>query len=231
MCASRPVPPMRSAASPFRSTSSAAASPSTPAASVASSAMSRTRSPLPSPALRPAAEQVHRELASTLVLVDELLGYARSGLTSAPPVTAALPLAPFLQRIVAAEGVAVRTTLSITNDLAVRADPKLLERALANLARNFLRHTPPAARLKVIARPERDSVMLTISDDGPGVPPEILARLGEPFFRGEAAAPDQPGHGLGLAIVRTCVTACGGEVSFRAAAPHGFAAELKLRPA
>lgn len=180
------------------------------------------------PALRPAAEQVHRELAQTLALVNELLGYARTGAAGAAPVPATLALRPLVERVLADEGIAARTTLAIPENLSVRADPKLLERALSNLARNFLRHTPAGATLTLTAQSARDTIALTIADDGPGVPPEILARLGEPFFRPTPSAPDQPGNGLGLAIVRTCVTACGGEVIFRHASPRGFAAEVRL---
>jgi two-component system sensor histidine kinase CpxA len=180
------------------------------------------------PALRPAAENVYRELASTLALVDELLAYARSGLTNAPPLPVPLALRPLLARLVAEENVGARTTLTVPESLQVRTDPKLLERALSNLVRNFHRHTPADATLAITASAAGDSVTLTFADTGPGVPPELLAQIGEPFFRAQAATPDQPGHGLGLAIVRTCVSASGGTVIFRNGSPHGFAAEIML---
>lgn len=180
------------------------------------------------PALRPSSEQVYRELESTLALVNELLAYARTGQTDAPPAPATIALQPWVERVVAQEGASARTTLSIPGNLSVSADPKLLERALSNLVRNFLRHTPAEARLAIQAHAASGGVALNLSDNGPGVSPEILTRLGEPFFRPLPAAPDQPGHGLGLAIVRTCVTACGGEVAFRAAQPRGFATEITL---
>lgn len=179
------------------------------------------------PALQPAVAQVHAELQSTLELVHELLAYSRTGeMARGTPV--AVPLADLVRRILATEQVETRATLEIAEALTVQADPRLLERALANLARNFARHAGPVARLRFLAQVDAGRVRLTISDDGPGVSAEILARLGEPFFRPQPAAPDTPGHGLGLAIVRTCVEACGGEVVFRAASPHGFAAEIVL---
>ncbi|MES2695456.1 MAG: HAMP domain-containing sensor histidine kinase, partial [Verrucomicrobiota bacterium] len=180
------------------------------------------------PAQRPAAEQVYRELECTLALVNELLAYARTGQTGTALEPVAVALQPLVGRIVAQEGVAARATLSIPGDLAVRADPKLLERALSNLVRNFLRHTPAEARLAIQAQASPGGVALTFADNGPGVSAEILARLGDPFFRVQPMAPDQPGHGLGLAIVRTCATACGGEAVFRATSPHGFTAEITL---
>ncbi|WP_438479956.1 HAMP domain-containing sensor histidine kinase [Oleiharenicola lentus] len=180
------------------------------------------------PAQRPAAEQVYRELDSTLALVNELLDYARTGKTGATAAPATLALKPFVEKIIAEENATTRTTLTIPETISARADAKLLERALSNLVRNFLRHTPGEALLAITAHAARDRVVLTLADNGLGVAPELLTNLGEPFFRGQATAPDQPGHGLGLAIVRTCVTACGGEVIFRAATPHGFIAEISL---
>jgi two-component system sensor histidine kinase CpxA len=75
-------------------------------------------------------------------------------------------------------------------------------------------------------------VSVTVEDDGPGVPPEALARLGEPFYRPETARTRETGGaGLGLAIVRSSITACGGEVHFSNRLPRGFRVELRLAAA
>ena len=72
-------------------------------------------------------------------------------------------------------------------------------------------------------------VVITVEDDGPGVPPDALSRLGEPFFRPETARTRETGGvGLGLAIVRSGVAACGGQVQFANRTPHGFRAEVRL---
>jgi two-component system sensor histidine kinase CpxA len=64
------------------------------------------------------------------------------------------------------------------------------------------------------------------------VPEEALAKLGEPFYRPDAARTREDGGvGLGLAIVRSCIEACQGTVTFRNRKPVGFEAELLLKRA
>lgn len=114
----------------------------------------------------------------------------------------------------------------------VQADPELLARAIGNLLRNALRYAGHAGPVTLRAVAEGDHVSVTIADVGPGVPPEALPKLGEPFFRPDAARTrEEGGTGLGLAIVRTCAEACRGTVTFRNRQPTGLEAELKLRRA
>ena len=76
---------------------------------------------------------------------------------------------------------------------------------------------------------ESDRVVVVVEDNGPGVPASDLDRLGEPFFRPELARTRESGGvGLGLAIVRSSVNACGGEVRFANRTPRGFRAEIRL---
>jgi two-component system sensor histidine kinase CpxA len=73
-------------------------------------------------------------------------------------------------------------------------------------------------------------ILVTIADQGPGVPPETIPRLFDPFFRVEAErARSTGGSGLGLAIVKTCVEACGGGVSARNLSPSGFEVTMVLQ--
>lgn len=112
------------------------------------------------------------------------------------------------------------------------AEPELLARALGNLVRNSLRYAGTAGPITVSTVHENGLVILTVADEGPGVPPEALPRLGEPFFRPDAARTrEQGGTGLGLAIVKTCLEACQGTLTLRNRSPRGFAAEVRLRPA
>jgi two-component system sensor histidine kinase TctE len=100
--------------------------------------------------------------------------------------------------------------------MPVRADPDLLREALGNLLQNAIRHTGAGTRVTVHLReqPRTDApprVCITVADDGPGLPPEDIARLGERFFRGQRAHA-VPGSGLGLAFVRTVAQRHGGEL-------------------
>ena len=81
----------------------------------------------------------------------------------------------------------------------------------------------------IASQSEGATVVLSVSDEGPGVPPESLARLGEPFYRPEAARTRESGGvGLGLAIVKSCADACRARLVLRNREPSGFLAELHL---
>lgn len=92
-----------------------------------------------------------------------------------------------------------------------RLDFTLMQQALSNLLLNAVVHTPPDAPIWLQARQEESSLILNVSDSGPGLPPELLPRIFDKFFR----APDAPagGSGLGLAIVKGFVEAHGGQIT------------------
>ena len=98
--------------------------------------------------------------------------------------------------------------------LAVRADPGELSRALTNLLTNAIRFTPQGGSVYVEARPEREEALLTVADGCGGIPEADLPYVFDLAWRGTDArspAPDS-GAGLGLAIVRGVVEAHQGSV-------------------
>jgi two-component system sensor histidine kinase CpxA len=71
--------------------------------------------------------------------------------------------------------------------------------------------------------------VLTVRDNGPGVPEQTLPLLFKPFYRvDDSRGTNTGGMGLGLAIVRNAAAAHGGTVSARNASPHGLEVELRL---
>ena len=91
----------------------------------------------------------------------------------------------------------------------VRADPGLLERVLANLFSNALRHSPADLRPMLRAREDGDRVVLDVVDHGTGVPPGLKERIFEPFTRLDERS---PGIGLGLAVAKGFAEAMGGTI-------------------
>jgi two-component system sensor histidine kinase KdpD len=91
----------------------------------------------------------------------------------------------------------------------VRADPGLLERVLANLFSNALRHSPPDLRPMLRAREDGDRVVLDVVDHGTGVPSGLKERIFEPFARLDERS---PGVGLGLAVAKGFAEAMGGTI-------------------
>jgi two-component system, OmpR family, sensor histidine kinase KdpD len=128
-------------------------------------------------------------------------------------------LAPFLRAIavdevapVALRGLDGAEVLQIVvpDDLPlVRADPGLLERVLANLFSNALRHSPPGNPPVLRAREDGDRVLLEVVDHGAGVPGDLKERIFEPFLRLD----ERPtGVGLGLAVAKGFAEAMGGAI-------------------
>ncbi len=95
----------------------------------------------------------------------------------------------------------------------VQGDPRLLRQLVRNLVDNAARHAATGITLTVAPVPDATSVVLTVGDDGDGIPVDERERVFERFVRlDDARARDTGGSGLGLAIVREIVAAHGGSV-------------------
>ncbi len=166
-----------------------------------------------------------QELAT---LVEEILAFSRVG--NRTPRRQSVPLEPLFREVVAREGGDPAPEINIPPGLTVIADPTLLGRAIGNLIRNSRVHGGPDAKVVIAAFEDTDFVTITVTDDGPGVPPDELPRLFEPFYRPDRSrSRDTGGSGLGLAIVRAAIEACGGETSASIPSTGGFAVSIRLR--
>lgn len=175
---------------------------------------------------------VREEVQQMSTLVNELLAFTKAGLQPRDIVLSSVELLAIAREVLAREDAAGRVSLAIAPDLRVQAEASLLNRALGNLVRNALRYAGDAGSIALAASREGDRIVVTLDDEGPGVPPADLDRLGEPFFRPELARSRETGGvGLGLAIVRHSIAACHGEVRFTNREPKGFRAELRLNAA
>jgi len=144
-------------------------------------------------------------------------------------------LAPFLRAIAVDEvaPVALRgldggdaLQIVVPDDLPlVRADPGLLERVLANLFSNALRHSPPDSPPALLAREDGDRVVLEVVDHGAGVPGDLKERIFEPFLRLEERS---PGVGLGLAVAKGFAEAMGGTIAAVDTAGGGLTMRVTL---
>lgn len=98
-------------------------------------------------------------------------------------------------------------------DISVTGDSARLHQAIANLLANAATHTPPGTTVTVALEASADRVVLTVSDDGPGIDEHLLPNLFERFVRGDSSRSRRAGStGLGLAITKAIVEAHGGVI-------------------
>ena len=101
----------------------------------------------------------------------------------------------------------------------VAADEMLLGVLVRNLLDNALRYSPDAAQVRLGVHTQAAQVVLRIEDSGPGLPPDVLARLGERFYR--VLGTGQSGSGLGWSIVRRLVEVFGAHIEAAPSAQLG----------
>jgi two-component system phosphate regulon sensor histidine kinase PhoR len=167
-----------------------------------------------------ALEIIADETARLSSLINRLLDWARmeSGRRSyelrpqqVEPIVDAALLAFEPQRLMQP----VELTRSVAPGLpGVLADPQALTEALLNLLNNAHKYTGPVKKIAVDARREGPTVVIRVSDNGPGIAPREQKRIFDKFYR--ARDPLQrtiEGTGLGLAMVKHIVAAHGGKVA------------------
>ena len=121
------------------------------------------------------------------------------------------------------QGAPVHITSEATPpDLLVDVDPERVAQVLANLIANAITVSPADGNIAVEARADGDTVIITVEDDGPGIPPAEVDRIFERFYRADASRSRQHGGaGLGLAISRWIVDLHGGDIHPELRQPHG----------
>jgi two-component system, OmpR family, sensor kinase len=182
-------------------------------------------------------DPVRRRLATIGEEVDELDRLVADVLTASRLDLAALPLRkvridlPALIDKARLRALALEPALKIDcrvqPGLAVFADEALLARALDNLLDNARKYGN-GSPIEVAAGREGEQAAIAVRDRGPGIPPQDLGRVFEPFFRGEGAPGLAAGFGLGLALARRVAEAHGGTAGAENAEGGGARIELRF---
>lgn len=124
---------------------------------------------------------------------------------------------------------AIDVSVDVPEYITVFADWDLMLRALGNLVRNAVRYAANSGPIEISAAVAGDVATITVADHGPGVPPDMVDQIFEPFYRVEnSRGRDSGGVGLGLAIVRTAVGACHGRVWASNRPEGGLAVTIEL---
>lgn len=155
--------------------------------------------------------RIDRELQRITRLVDDLLALSRAGDPSwlATRLVNVRDLFDDLSSRLPALG-ADHVHIAPAPDVVVEVDADRLQQALSNLVTNAIAHTPDGTDVSVIAEVAGTCLVIRVSDTGPGLPADVLERLGEVFVRGSVT-----GSGLGLAVTRAVAVAHGGRLSAR----------------
>jgi signal transduction histidine kinase len=171
------------------------------------------------------AHDVHADTLRLARLTEDLLLLAR--LDGQPPRRKPTDLAAVCESVAARYATARVPVRAEAAPCVVSGDPDALARLLVNLLDNAVRHA--ASRVCVSVLRDGGWAVLTVTDDGPGIPPEDAERVFGRFARLDdaRARTGEDGAGLGLAIVRSTAEAHGGTVSLGDARP-GLRAVVRL---
>jgi signal transduction histidine kinase len=174
-------------------------------------------------------EMIEAESARMSRLLDELLSLAR--LEGAAREFQPLEVATMLQEGAArARKLGDRViSVSCADGLWVSGDPDLLDQALVNVLRNAVAHTSDGSHITLSCAATPTHAMLTVTDDGPGIPQSDLDRIFDRFYRAQGPRPgDSGGAGLGLAIAKRLVDLHRGSMSVANVEPHGASFTITL---
>ena len=178
---------------------------------------------------------IHRHAERLRALIEDLLDLA-----AVEQGEARIDLAPVALRDVATQAEAVARpaaagkrhtlTLDVPGDLPrVLADRDRLGQVLINLLDNAVKFTPEGGRIEVSARPSSGRVVLSVKDNGVGIPPEDIGRIFERFYRvGRSRDRREGGTGLGLAIAKHLTQAMGGTIEVESRPGSGTTFRVSL---
>lgn len=165
-------------------------------------------------------QRIERETSRMDKLVGELLTLARLDSTTNQAPAEVVDLIELAQSICSdaeleMQAKSCQLQIRMPEQMQVKGDAELLYRALDNVLRNAVRFSPVAGNigLHITANATHHNVLISISDEGPGLPSKDVDRIFEPFFRSDSNS-DKGDHGcgLGLAITRSVVLAHQGTI-------------------
>ena len=123
-----------------------------------------------------------------------------------------------------------QVSLSVSGESAVvNGIPQLLDAIVHNLCENAIKYNRPGGFVKVNVRREGGSALLTVEDNGIGIPPEQQERIFERFYRVDKShSKEVGGTGLGLSIVKHAIKLLGGDVSLESEENKGTSVTVTL---
>ncbi len=182
-----------------------------------------------------AVSRIQRSQEHLLSLIDDVLTFAKieAGTSQLHPrpvrvVNAFEELDPLVQPQLTRKNMVLEHGVSDPS-IHVFADPNKLRQILLNIVGNAIKFTPAGGSILLGATRDTDTVVMTVTDTGIGVPPDKLSQVFEPFFQVDTGMTrEYSGVGLGLAIARDLARAMGGEIRFDSAVGEGSVVSVVL---
>ncbi len=180
-----------------------------------------------------ALDRIQQEADRLNALVGELLQVTRAEADPSTLRREPLRLDELLRQVasdaeIEAQAAGSSLRLEVEQALGMHGDVELLRRALDNIVRNAIRHSPAGQAVEIGLERRAESAVVRVRDYGPGVPEEALPRIFDPFYRVETDRNRSTGGvGLGLAIARRAVNLHRGALRAQNARP-GLAVEVEL---
>jgi PAS domain S-box-containing protein len=157
-------------------------------------------------------DAINRQAHRLERLLEDLLNVDRLSRGDVEPERSPTDLVALVHRVVAAFEDESHPVSVVGGDVVVDVDAPKVERIVDNLLRNAGKHTPPGTPIRVEVTAEDGGAVLSVEDEGPGVPPELRRRVFEPFAQGQNVREvASPGTGIGLALVSKLAEIHGGQ--------------------
>lgn len=192
------------------------------------------RRPRPQEEYRRVLEECLEEVLRLSRLAEDLMSLARADAGVLEARRERLDLRDLMRHLlgrfrVRVEEKDLRVSLDAPAEVRVTGDPDLLSRLLENLVDNAIIHSPRMEEVRVAIRSEDRWARVTVSDRGPGIPPEHLGRIFDRFYRVDPArSREQGGSGLGLAIAKEIAQLHGGRLEVESTVGEGSSFRVSL---
>ncbi len=111
---------------------------------------------------------------------------------------------------------------------AISIDPDRMAQAIGNLLSNAVKYTPVGSQVEIAVAVRADILAIKVRDTGPGIEPQEIEKIFEPFYRSSRETRFPQGMGLGLSIAREIVKAHGGEINVQSQHGQGSLFEIRL---